>query len=113
VPSPLQKVDALALVPLLRFDTPRFPVTPVESGNPVQFVSVPEVGVPSIGVTNVGELPKLVRLDAVTPEVRVDPESVPAAAVTVISAEPLNDTPLMFLAVCSVVAVPALPVTEV
>ena len=85
----------------------------MDSGSPVQFVSVPEVGVPSIGVTNVGELPKLVRLDAVTPEARVDPESVPAAAVTVISAEPLNDTPLMFLAVWRVVAVPALPVTEV
>lgn len=85
----------------------------MESGSPVQLVSVPEVGVPRIGVTSVGELPKLVRLEAVTPEARVAPVSVPAAAATVISAEPLNDTPLMFLAVCRVVAVPALPVTEV
>lgn len=30
------------------------PEMPVESGRPVQFVSVPDVGVPRIGVTNVG-----------------------------------------------------------
>ena len=30
------------------------PVTPVDSGNPVAFVSVALVGVPNIGVTNVG-----------------------------------------------------------
>jgi hypothetical protein len=43
-------------------------------------------------------VPTLVREDAVTPEFRVLPDSVPAAAVTVISAEPLKETPLMFLA---------------
>lgn len=32
----------------------RVPVTPVVSGKPVAFVSVPEVGVPKIGVTRVG-----------------------------------------------------------
>ena len=40
------------------------------------------------------------------------PLSVPAAAVTVMSAEPLKLTPLMLRAVCSVVAVAALPVVE-
>lgn len=30
------------------------PETPVDTGKPVQFVNVPEVGVPSIGVVNVG-----------------------------------------------------------
>lgn len=30
------------------------PLTPVETGRPVQLVSVPEVGVPRTGVTNVG-----------------------------------------------------------
>ena len=33
---------------------PSVPVTPVVSGNPVQFVSVPDEGVPSAGVTSVG-----------------------------------------------------------
>jgi hypothetical protein len=32
------------------------PLTPVETGNPVQLVKVPEAGVPSAGVTNVGEV---------------------------------------------------------
>ena len=30
------------------------PVTPVDKGKPVAFVSVTDVGVPSIGVTSVG-----------------------------------------------------------
>lgn len=57
------------------------------------------VATPMVGVTNVGELPKLVKLDAVTPDARVDPESVPAAAVTVMFAVPSNATPLMLRAV--------------
>ena len=56
------------------------------------------------------KVPTLVRDEAVTPEFRVAPERVPAAAVTVISAEPLNDTPLILRAVARVVAVEALPV---
>jgi hypothetical protein len=55
-------------------------------------------------------VPTLVRDDAVTPEFRVLPERVPAAAVTVMSAEPLKATPLMFREVARVVAVDALPV---
>jgi hypothetical protein len=31
------------------------PLTPVEMGNPVQLVKVPEVGVPNAGVTNVND----------------------------------------------------------
>jgi hypothetical protein len=31
------------------------PLTPVDIGNPVAFVKVPEAGVPNAGVTNVGE----------------------------------------------------------
>ena len=34
------------------------PLTPVEIGNPVALVSVPEVGVPKIGVTKVGLVAK-------------------------------------------------------
>jgi len=36
--------------------TPNVPVTPVDKGRPVAFVSVTDVGVPSIGVTNVGDV---------------------------------------------------------
>lgn len=32
------------------------PEMPVETGSPVQFVSVPDVGVPRIGVTSVGDV---------------------------------------------------------
>ena len=32
------------------------PLTPVEIGNPVQFVNVPDVGMPNKGVTNVGDV---------------------------------------------------------
>mgnify|MGYP007039173002 CR=1 FL=1 len=60
----------------------KIPVTPVDSGNPVQFVNVPEVGVPKSGVTKDGEFPKLVKDDEVTPEARVEPVSVPAGATT-------------------------------
>ena len=57
-------------------------------------------------------VPTEVKLDAVTPDAKVLPDNVPAAAVTVMSALPLNDTPLMLLAVCNVVAVVALPDKE-
>ena len=56
VPSPRQKVDDVAEVPLFKFVTGRLPVTPVVSGKPVAFVSVTLVGVPSKGVTNVGDV---------------------------------------------------------
>lgn len=56
VPSPRQKVVAPALVPLPRFVTGRFPVTPVERGSPVAFVSTPDAGVPNAGVMSVGLL---------------------------------------------------------
>jgi len=63
--------------------------------------------------TPVPIVPTLVSEDRVTPELSVDPVSVPAAAVTVMSAVPLNDTPLMRRAVCNAVAVPAFPVIVV
>ncbi len=51
-------------------------------------------------------VPTDVRLLAVTPDARVVPVSVPAAAVTVMSALPLKLTPLMLRAVVSVAAEP-------
>jgi hypothetical protein len=47
-----EPVDVVTPVPPLV--TPNVPVTPVDSGRPVQLVSVPDVGVPSAGVVNAG-----------------------------------------------------------
>ena len=58
------------------------------------------------------KVPTVVRLEFVTVAFNVFPVSVPAAAGTVMSALPLNATPLMFLGVAKVVAVAALPVVE-
>jgi len=55
-PSPRQKVDADAEVPLFRLVTGRLPVTPVLNGKPVALVNVALVGVPKMGVTKVGEV---------------------------------------------------------
>ena len=52
-------------------------------------------------------VPKLVNDDAVTPELSVEPVRVPAAAVTVIAAEPSKLTPLIARAVAKTVAAPA------
>lgn len=64
------------------------------------------------GVVNVGEasVPTLVNDDPVTPAAKLAPVSVPAAAVIVIGALPSKFVPFMARAVCSVVAVSALPV---
>ena len=83
------------------------PETPVETGRPAQFVSVPEAGVPRTGLA-----PKDVREEAVTPDARVVPVNVPAAAVTVMSPDPLNPVPLILREVCKIVAVAAFPVQE-
>ena len=54
LPSPRQKVVAVAPVPLPRLETGRLPVTPVVSGRPVALVRTPLAGVPSAGVVSVG-----------------------------------------------------------
>src|SRR5215216_4006597 len=46
VASPHQKVFAAAPVPLSKFVTGKFPITPVVKGRPVQLVKIPEAGVP-------------------------------------------------------------------
>ena len=68
--------------------------------------TLPLIGLVTVKLVNV---PTDVKLLARTLLANVVPVNVPAADVTVISALPLNDTPLIFLAVCNVVAVPALP----
>jgi len=51
-------------------------------------------------------VPTEVKLEAVTPEARVAPDNVPAAAVTVIAADPSKFTPLIALGVVNVAAEP-------
>lgn len=75
VPSPRQNVVAVADVPLSRFATGRFPVTPVESGRPVAFVSVAAEGVPRFGVTKVGEVSRTTAPVPVTPLLKSDAAS--------------------------------------
>jgi hypothetical protein len=89
VPSPRQKVDEEADEPLLRFPTAKFPVTPVESGNPVAFVKTTLAGVPNAGVVSVGD----VRVLFVRVCVSVVPTIVPAGAVREVpQADPVDTT---------------------
>src|SRR5882757_9014785 len=55
VPSPRQKVDDEADVPLLRFATGRLPAMPVERGKPGALVRTRAAGVPRAGVIRVGD----------------------------------------------------------
>ena len=73
-------VDVVTPVPPLA--TGKVPVTPVVNGKPVALVSVTDCGVPKIGVTNVGEVPRLVKDEPVTPDASVAPVKVPAGATT-------------------------------
>jgi hypothetical protein len=84
-----------------------------EAALPVVEPELP-VTLPTIGLVTVRfvSVPTLVRLEPVTLAFKVVPDSVPAAAATVMSALPSNATPLMFLGVAKVVAVAALPVVE-
>jgi hypothetical protein len=58
------EVNEVKLVP--PFAVGSVPVTPVVSGSPVAFVSVPDVGVPKIGVTSVGLVAKTMLPEPVT-----------------------------------------------
>jgi hypothetical protein len=63
----VEPVDVVTPVPPLA--TANVPVTPVVNGNPVQFVSVPELGVPNAGVTNVGLVLNTNKPDPVSSEI--------------------------------------------
>ncbi len=75
------------------------PVPPLAPGNTPVTVEVVSATVKPAPVAPPVKVPVLVKLEAVTPEARVDPESVPAAAVTVIGAVPSKSTPLIARAV--------------
>ena len=79
---------------------------PTEVMGPVKLASVVTVAalpvmLPTIGLVTVRSVsvPKLVSEEAVTPEAKVVPVSVPAAAVTVMFPVPSKETPLIVLAV--------------
>jgi hypothetical protein len=59
--------------------------------------SLPAVAAPV--TVKLASVPTEVKDEAVTPDANVVPVNVPAAAVTVMSAVPLKDTPLMLRAV--------------
>lgn len=61
------------------------PVTPVERGSPVAFVSVPEAGVPRTGVTSVGDVANTsapVPVSLVTAAIRLALDGVPRKVAT-------------------------------
>jgi hypothetical protein len=65
--------------------TGKVPVTPVDNGRPVAFVSVTDCGVPRIGVTRVGEVEKTNEPDpvsSVTAAARFAEEGVPSQVAT-------------------------------
>jgi len=66
-PSPRQNVVAEADVPELRFPTGRLPVTPVDRGNPVAWVSTAADGVPKAGVVRLGDVARTTAPVPVTP----------------------------------------------
>jgi hypothetical protein len=109
-PAPIVRTEVLAAL-AVRVKVPVFTVRAVVKVALVTVAALP-VMLPAMGLVTVRlvSVPTLVREDVTTDEFNVVPVNVPAAAVTVMSADPLNDTPLMFLAVCNVVAVEALPV---
>ena len=83
-------------------------VVPLTVRLPVTTRAPPTLTSPA--VVRLASVPTLVRDDVTTEELSVVPVKVPAAAVTVISAEPSKATPLMFLVAANLVAVDALPV---
>ena len=113
VPSPRQKVVLDADVPLLRLETGRLPVTPVDNGKPVAFVSVTLVGVPKTGVVNVGLVDKTtlpVPVLVVTPVPPLATARVPASVIVpdVVIGPPLVVRPVVPPATLIEVTVPAL-----
>lgn len=100
------------------FPTGRVPVTPVVSGRPVQFVSVPLVGVPSRGVVSVGEVPNTnapLPVSPVTAVARLELDGVPRKVATPVPS-PLTPVeigkPVAFVSVAAD-GVPRLGVTSV
>jgi hypothetical protein len=100
-------------VPLFKLETGKLPVTPVDSGNPVAFVSVTLVGVPKTGVTKVGLVERTVLPDpvlVVTPVPPLATASVPARVIVpeLVIGPPLVVRPVVPPATLTEVTVPAL-----
>ena len=118
VPSPRQYVVLLAPVPLFRFETGRFPVTPVVKGRPVALVRMPDDGVPSAGVTKVGDVANTSEPDPVSSVTAAARLALVGVAKNVATPVPRPDTPVEIgrpVAFVSVpeVGVPRMGVTSV
>lgn len=113
VPSPRQNVLDDALVPPFRLDTGKLPVTPVDNGKPVAFVSVTLVGVPKTGVVSVGLVDRTtlpVPVLVVTPVPPLATANVPVSVMVpdVVIGPPVVDKPVVPPATLTDVTVPAL-----
>jgi hypothetical protein len=102
-----------ALVPLFKLATGRLPVTPVDKGKPVAFVSVTLVGVPKTGVVNVGLVDKTtlpVPVLVVTPVPPLATAKVPVSVIVPdeVIGPPVVDKPVVPPATLIDVTVPAL-----
>jgi hypothetical protein len=102
-----------ALVPLFKLATGRLPVTPVDNGRPVPFVSVTLVGVPKMGVVNVGLVDKTtlpVPVLVVTPVPPLATAKVPVSVIVPdeVIGPPVVDKPVVPPATLIDVTVPAL-----
>ena len=122
VPKPLTPVaigKPVALVKVALDGVPKFGVTKfglvdnTTFPDPVDVVTpVPPYATANVEPFQVPEVivPTPVKLELITVDFKVVPDNVPASAIIVISALPLNAVPLIFLAVANVVAVDAFPV---
>jgi hypothetical protein len=113
VPSPRQNVLDDALVPPLRLATGKLPVTPVDNGKPVAFVSVTLVGVPKTGVVSVGLVDRTtlpVPVLVVTPVPPLATANVPVSVIVPdeVIGPPVVDKPVVPPATLTDVTVPAL-----
>jgi hypothetical protein len=102
-----------AEVPLFKLATGKLPVTPVDNGKPVAFVSVTLVGVPKTGVVSVGLVDKTtlpVPVLVVTPVPPLATPNVPARVIVpdVVIGPPLVVKPVVPPATLIDVTVPAL-----
>jgi hypothetical protein len=104
LPQYVRYPAAVVVVPVPPFAMPRVPVTPVESGSPVPFVSVIADGVPRFGVVNVGDVsrttepvPLQVKSDEVATAVTfpVAPVELPKIEFAAICARFVRETPFV------------------
>jgi hypothetical protein len=112
---PVPVCEAMTVeLPTLVIGPVRFALVVTVAALPVVELELPVI-LPTMGLVTVRfvSVPTVVKLEPVTVDFRLVPVNVPASAGTVIFPGPSNATPVIFLAVANLVAVPALPETVV